>query len=234
MPNPYFRFKQFIVFHDRCAMKVGTDGVILGAWADCKGANTILDIGTGSGLIALMVAQRSRAVIDAIDLNEEAVEQARDNFAASPFAERLRAYRISLQNFCPERKYDLIVSNPPYFSASLKTPDPHRTAARHDESLTPEELLDYAVSLLSETGRIALIYPADNFERITSAAMNRGLFLSRKTLVSPTPQLPPKRVLLEYSQIETMCSEEKFHIETARHQYSEEYIRLTGDFYLNL
>jgi tRNA1Val (adenine37-N6)-methyltransferase len=145
MSNPFFHFKQFTIYHNLCAMKVGVDGVLLGAWADCRNAGYILDAGTGSGLIALMLAQRSNAIIHAIDIDENSCNQAEINFTNSPFHDRLSVEHISFQNYFPPVRYDLIVSNPPYFANSLKSPDKNRNLARHDEFLPIEVLIKKAL-----------------------------------------------------------------------------------------
>ena len=232
MPNPFFRFKQFTVFHDLCAMKVGTDGVLLGAWADCLNAQTILDIGTGSGLIALMLAQRSKSVITAIDIEESAYIQAGINFKKSPFNDRLNIYHASIQQFSTSTKYDLIVSNPPYFSNSLQSPDASRTHARHNDSLSLDDLIKHSQSLLSPKGKLALILPFDIFEQVNDRALEHSLFLCRKTQVCPTPSQAPKRILLEYSMEKQPIVENELFIEKSRHVYSEEYRNLTSKFYL--
>ena len=149
MSNPYFRFKQFTVYHDLCAMKVGVDGVILGAWADCRNIKYSLDVGTGSGLIALMLAQRSEAYIHAIDIGENAYKQAEINFNNSPFHDRLSLEQIAFQDFSSSIKYDLIVSNPSYFVHSLKSPDKNRSLARHNEYLPLKVLLKKLLLLTS-------------------------------------------------------------------------------------
>lgn len=133
MPNPYFSFKQFTVYHDRCAMKVGTDGVLLGAWADVVSARNILDIGTGTGLISLMMAQRCNARIRAVDIDADAVEQARGNVAASPWQDRIEVELQDICHFTSETLFDVIVSNPPYFTDSLKCPGKQRNIARHTD-----------------------------------------------------------------------------------------------------
>ena len=136
MPNPFFRFKQFTVYHDRCAMKVGTDGVLLGAWTNLSQSRRILDIGTGTGLIALMMAQRVPEVpITAIDIDAEAVNQANENFSASPWNNRLEAVLQDVCTYTEKNSFDTIVSNPPYFINSLKCPDNQRTTARHTDTL---------------------------------------------------------------------------------------------------
>ena len=232
MSNPYFRFKQFTVYHDLCAMKVGTDGVLLGAWSDCKQAKTILDIGTGSGLIALMLAQRSEALIYAIDIDENACKQAKINFDNSPFFAQLIVEKAAFQHWETSLRFDLLVSNPPYFSDSLKSFDSGRNSARHNDSLFFADLIEKSFSLMNPGGKLEVIIPFDGFEVFQSLAMENQLFLCRKTLVSSLPQKSPKRVLLEYSNKDTGYREDLLLIEKSPKIYSEEYIALTEDFYL--
>ena len=233
MSNTFFQFKQFTVFQDLCAMKVGTDGVLLGAWADCENANRILDIGTGTGLIALMLAQRSKAFITGIDLEESAFRQAQHNVKLSPFAERIEIQHCDFLQFKSEKTFDLIVSNPPYFVNSLKAPDNERSNARHNDSLPLERLLFKSVSLLSPQGRIALVLPSDLLDTTEEIAGNLRLYNTRKTLVKTTPQKSPKRVLLEYSRTQpTEQQNNTLCIELSRHKYSDEFAALTKDFYL--
>lgn len=237
MPNPYFQFKQFTVYHDRCAMKVGTDGVLLGAWANASGAGTALDIGTGTGLIALMIAQRNtNALIDAIDIDLDAVAQAKDNINNSPFSSRIACFNTSLQDFQEQtdRKYDLIVSNPPFFIQSLKSPVWSRTLARHTDSLTMKDLIRGASLLLSERGRLSIIYPYEYKDELQLLAQQSGLFTSYIVNVYPTDDSSPKRVLMEFSKVVSDFSESNLVIEKKRHVYSDEYAALTKDFYLKL
>ena len=231
MSNPYFRFKQFTVYHDLCAMKVGTDGVLLGAWADCEKAKTILDIGTGSGLIALMLAQRSKAQVHAIDIDENACKQAKINFENSKFSDRLNVEKATFQHWNTPLRFDLLASNPPYFSGSLKSPDNKRNFARHNDSLFFADLIEKSCSLMNPEGKLAVILPFDEFEGFHSLALKNRLFLCHKTLVSSLPHKPPKRVLLEYSNKETDCLENILLIEESPKIFSEEYIALTEDFY---
>ena len=219
MSTPYFRFKQFTVWHDRCAMKVGTDGVLLGAWAGAsessEGASQpamtssikhILDIGTGSGLVALMLAQRfPNAFIDGIDIDSSAVLQAQDNFSASPFSTRLRAYSSPLQDWQPQEKYDLIVSNPPYFSNSLLCPDNTRTMARHDNTLSFAELFEHSDRLLSPCGTLALVLPADAEKEILALSRLHHLYCVRLCRVHTTAAKAAKRILIAFSRQVLTC-----------------------------
>jgi len=237
MPNPYFRFKQFTVYHDRCAMKVGTDGVLLGAWAGAGMAKHVLDVGTGTGLIAMMIAQRNaQAAVDAIDIDSDAVGQAKDNVAGSPFGERIKCYNVSLQEFAANRikKYDLIVSNPPFFAQSLKSPDRTRSMARHSDSLSAGELLSVSSCLLSEGGRLSVIYPATYEEVLNECAEKNKLYAVRKTYVYPTPKSPVKRILMEFSKNLSSCVESELVIEKERHVYTDEFTDLVKEFYLNM
>ena len=238
MSNPFFQFKQFTIRHDKCAMKVGTDGVLLGAWTGIESCNRILDIGTGTGLIAMMLAQRSKAVIDAIDIDAEACLQAQENAESSPFAERIKIRHSALSDFAQTDTglYDLIVSNPPYFVDSLKCPDQKRNTARHTDTLTLEDLLQDSRKLLAPQGRIALIRPYDQKERLTDCIRTQHLFLSKETSVIPVPGAEPKRLLAELTAeppvFPTFSSQ--LTIEIARHQYTDEYVSLTKDFYLKM
>lgn len=223
-------------------MKVGTDGVLLGAWAmhneQCtmnNGQCAVLDIGTGSGLVALMLAQRfPTAQTDAIDIEPSAVEQARLNFSHSPWAERLNAHLAALQDWQPDKRYDLIVSNPPYFRNSLKNPDKRRELARHTDSLPYADLLRCTSQLLAPQGTAALILPAETEDGIIRTAGGNGLYCSRLTRVHSKPGKPAKRILIEFSPTppETPPIPQTFHIESATSPRSEEYTEMTKDFYL--
>jgi tRNA1Val (adenine37-N6)-methyltransferase len=232
MANPYFQFKQFTVRHDRCGMKVGTDGVLLGAWSPIGDAQFVLDIGAGSGLVALMLAQRSSARIVAVELDEAAAIQAKENIEASPWLERMEVAQGDILSFSSDILFDLIVSNPPFFDLSLQSPDQKRTRARHTEGLSYDALLRKSAELLSPRGRICLIVPADKEQKIDELAQKNRLFPIRKTYVLPKPDAQPKRLLLELSVVERPLQTDELVIELARHQYSEGYISLTRDFYL--
>lgn len=230
-----FTFKQFHIDHSRCAMKVGTDGTLLGAWATLPAAGRILDIGTGTGLIAIMAAQRTtEARITAIDIDEECIAQARENVAASPWPDRVEVIHSSLQEYASEGSFDVIISNPPYFIDSLQSPDAARSTARHTESLPFADLVSGVERLLSPEGRFALILPPPEMERLLSAARAR-LFPVRVCEVWTTPTSGCRRVMMELAATppERKPQYEKLIIEDSGPQgYSDEYRRLTRDFYL--
>lgn len=235
MPNPYFTFKKFTVYHDRCAMKVGTDGVLLGAWTDVSSSQRILDVGTGTGLISLMLAQRcAKAQITAIDIDEEAVSQARGNMDASPWGNRMEAVWQDLNTYHPDGLFDTIVSNPPFFIDSLKCPDGQRNKARHTDTLSAHLLLQKCTELLTAEGRFSLILPAEQTEGVVVLAEEVGLHLSRFTSVITRPGLPPKRSLMEFRRQVSVCEKNSLIVELERHVYSDAYKALTHDFYLKM
>jgi tRNA1Val (adenine37-N6)-methyltransferase len=237
MPNPYFSFKQFTVYHDKCAMKVGVDGVLLGVWAGVENANKTLDIGTGTGLIALMIAQRSSTTIQAIDIDQSAILQAQENISNSPWAERIFAQRVSLQDFAASttEHFDLIVSNPPYFVNSTKAPAESRNTARHTDMLTHEELIELAIRLLNKTGRICVILPVNEGLECMAFAESKGLFCTKQVMVFPKPNASAKRLLLEFSLQFAVKEISEITIESdVRHHYSPEFTALAKDFYLKL
>ena len=235
--NP-FQFKQFTIHHDRCAQKVGTDGVLLGAWTNVENTRHIIDIGTGSGLITLMLAQRCpQATILGIDICENAASQAKENIGNSLFAEKVSIEHISVQDFAKENQhvFDVAVANPPFFANSLLSPSRERTLARHTETLSLASLFSSAAQLLSGSGRFSLIYPFDNLAETLDCAHENGFFLQRQTTVFPTPNARPKRVLLEFSkQRQPSPRYEKLVIEMERHRYSDDFKALVKDFYLKL
>lgn len=235
MPNPYFSFKQFTIRHDRCAMKVGTDGVLLGAWTDLSHSHHILDIGTGTGLIALMLAQRCpEARITAIDIDRDAIGQAKENIQASPWKDRVKAELQDVCTYQEEGLFDTIVSNPPYFIDSLKCPDQQRNTARHADTLDAGRLLLKVSELLIHDGRFSIILPAEQAEELLSSAASLGLYPSRQTWVITRPGLSPKRILLELRKTPTTFQPDELVIELERHVYSEDYIALTKEFYLKM
>jgi len=228
-----FRFKQFSITQDHAPMKVGTDGVLLGAWAGTDSPKRILDVGTGTGLIALMLAQRfPEAEIAAIEPNKDAAKDAVANFSNSPFTERLRLVSVQVQSYTPENKFDLIVSNPPYFTSSLLSPEAGRTEARHIVSLNPSELAK-ASEFLNENGRLSVIYPIETYQTFRTEMKGLGFFELRKLEVKPTPDKLHHRIMGEFGRRKQPCKLNELVIEKyGRHRYSEEYVALTKDFYL--
>ena len=237
MPNTYFKFKQFTIHQEKCAMKVGTDGVLLGAWTNCENAKYVLDIGTGTGLIALMIAQRSQAVIDAIEIDENACNQAQENFQKSPWNERINLIHQSFQDFAKEteKKYDLMVSNPPYFQNSLYAPDEQRTKARHNMEFELDDILVGAEKLLAENGALSIILPYIEGVLFITNAAEKGFYCVRQTNVLPKPKTQTKRLLLEFQRQKKAIIDQELIIELDnRHEYSENYKNLTKEFYLFL
>ena len=231
-----FRFKKFELSNERAAMKLGTDSVLLGACVDVDGVKNVLDVGTGTGVIALMIAQRTEGElqpqIDAIDIDLPSVEEAKENFENSPWADRLRVFHSALQDY-PLKEYELIVSNPPYFDNSLLNPDSRKSGARHTFSLSYIDILEYARQSLSPQGRLALILPAEVEKNLIRVAASYSLFPRSILRVRTVERKAPKRIVIEFSRIKlesritnlTMSSEGK---------YTAEYNKLVEAFLLNL
>jgi tRNA1Val (adenine37-N6)-methyltransferase len=234
-----FQFKQFTINQDQCAMKVGTDGVLLGAWCPIKNHPfSVLDIGSGTGILSLMLAQRSNAEqIDALEIDENAYEQCVENFESSPWGDRLFCFHAGLDEFMdePEDEYDIIISNPPFYSEDYKTESGPRDLARFQDALPFEDLIEAAQLLLSENGIFAVIIPFKEEEKFIALAGDFDLLPFRITRVKGTSTTEIKRSLLAFSFIrKEKIDEDELIIETARHQYTEEYIALTKDFYLKM
>ena len=235
MANDYFQFKQFTIHQQRCAMKVGTDGTLLGAWAQVPTSSArILDIGTGTGLISLMMAQRyPEATILGIDVDCEAVSQAQENVATSPFASRVDIQLQNVLDFECEECFDAIVSNPPYFVDALTCPNQQRTIARHTTNLTYKGLMESAFRLLKPNGLFSLVIPSENRSLLESEARIVGFFLTRVCLIRTTPQKQPKRQLIEFMKhsIDKLYIEDGI-IEDSPNKRSPWYHHLTQDFYI--
>ena len=237
MPNTWFHFKQFTIQQQHAAMKVGTDGVLLGAWTSVPGPGSrILDVGTGTGLIALMIAQRTKNVaVDALEIDPSSARQATENFQNSPWKERIHCIQSSFQEYssrCKSR-YDLIICNPPFFSGSAKTPSIERNLARHDDSLSLEDILRGSVILMKKTTNISLILPVEKEARTLDLITEYKLYCNRLTRVIPAPGKSAKRVLMEFSYMPGKSLEDDLTIETGiRYMYSDQFNDLVDEFYL--
>ncbi len=238
MSTKPFQFKEFTIHQNKTAMKIGTDGVLLGAWVELnKDINNILDIGTGTGIIALQIAQRSSCqIIDAMEIEPDAYEQAVDNFENSNWGDRLFCYHTSIQEFTEEidEKYDLIISNPPFYNDTYKKVDPKRAAARHTEKLSFAELLTATAKLLSQKGSCSFIIPFREENNFLNLAQKVNLYPNRITRVKGNIKTPIKRTLLQLSFNNISPAVDELIIEIERHEYSEAYNELVRKFYLNL
>jgi len=233
MPSSTFNFKQFSICQDKTAMKVGTDGVLLGAWADVTPANLILDIGTGTGLIALMAAQRNPdSKIIAIEIDPEAAAQARENVLQSPFVSRIKVIQNDFFVWSTDLKFDRILCNPPFYTNRHQAGNAVRTTARHASTDEILRLLQKSSELLSPVGSVSIIVPLEILELIK--AEFKSLCISRMCMVQPTPFKPAHRALIELATFPVNFKVENLVIEAeGRHRYSESYVKLTKDFYLN-
>ena len=241
-----FRFKRFEVVNERSAMKVNTDGVLLGALMTILPTDrTLLDIGTGTGTIALMAAQRlfscgichadrsAENRVDAIDIDKASAEEAEANFRNSPWSEALHAYHTSLDDFACDRKYDLIFSNPPYFEDSLNAPEERRNNARHTSTgLSYREILDFASQSLTDNGRVAFVLPAETEQSLCRHARMNGLHLFRIVRVRTVPRKEPSRIIAEFSRMRKDTPEDTVLTIQNEGKYTEEYLSLMRDFYL--
>lgn len=233
-----FKFKQFTIEQDRCAMKIGTDSVLLGAWTSLSHQpNSILDIGAGTGILSLMMAQRSEAqIIDAIELEDEAYEQCTDNFENSPWSDRLFCYHASLDEFTTEidDTYDLIICNPPYFSEDFKSKNNQRDKARFQDAMPFDQLIESVNKLLHQNGKFSVVIPISEERNFINLAKLAGLFPERILHVKGNPESKIKRSLIQFSMEDKLTSHSDLAIETERHVYTDEYINLTKDFYLKM
>lgn len=236
MPNNFFRFRQFVIHQEMCAMKVGTDGVLLGAWA--RGGSRVLDIGTGTGVIAIMMAQRfPQAMVDAVEIDQKACLQAESNVLDSPFAGRVNVICQTVQHFasCEENVglYDAIVANPPFFENALKAPLEDRAKARHNNTLPFDQLFRSVVALMKKDGEFSAIIPFDYKVRFEQEAALAGLVISRVCAVKTTPTKQPKRYLMAFAfPNDRECDFQEGLLETQPGVRSEWYRKLTADFYL--
>jgi len=225
-----FRFQQFDIQQNANVFRVGTDAVLLGALANVSEAKNILEVGTGTGIISLMIAQRNQEVnILAIDINSEAVNISRTNFSNSLFSDRIRSKLQDLKNFGTEEKFDLIISNPPYFEINSSEKD---ILARQRLELDFCDLIKKSSQLLSEKGLLTVIIPIDSEKEFTEICSKKKLFLQRKITIKGIKTSEPKRLVLEYSFVKSEIKVENFVIEKSPRVYSDEYLELTKDFHL--
>ena len=234
--NNYFQFKHFLIVQEKAAMKVGTDGVLLGAWVNVKNEKKILDIGTGTGLIALMMAQRTTAQITGIEIEKNAAEEAIHNCARSEWKDRLSVQNISFQEFAKKNneKFNLIISNPPFFINDQKSKYTNMAIAKHNDLLPLTDLISGCRKLISEEGKLAVILPVIAAKKIIELAGEAGLFLIRLTEIFPTPQKESNRYLMEFStKKQTLCKNTLTIFEELGGNFSKSYKELTKEFYLN-
>lgn len=236
MANNYFQFKQFKIIQEKSAMKVGTDGALLGAWANVSGIKSVLDVGAGTGLISLMIAQRTSAKVLGIEIEKNAAEEANENVQKSPWKNHVTIKNTSFQEFeiSSKEKFDLIISNPPFFSNSFKNESKNLAIARHNHLLPFSELIRGSVKLLRKTGLMAIILPVIQAEEFIELAKLEGLNLSRLTKVKPSAKKEPNRFLMEFTKKQILLKKDCLTIynETGT-DYTDLYKQLTHDFYLN-
>jgi len=233
--NNWFQFKQFKIIQEKAAMKVGTDGVLLGAWVNISGAKTMLDVGTGTGIIALMLAQRSRAKITGIEIEKNAANEAAENARNSPWPNRISIQHKSFQELAStsQKQFDCIVSNPPFFAHNIQSADKNLAIARHSDLLSFSDLAKGAKKLLTTNGKLALILPAESAPKFIETAKCHGLYLSFLTEVKPNPLKPANRWLMEFTQKPQQPGKNSLSIRNDKgNDFSPQYKMLTRDFYL--
>lgn len=216
-------------------MKVGTDGCLLGAWSDVSESKKVLDIGCGSGLISIMIAQRCNAQITGVEIDPEAAKQAKENAESSPWSNRIEITNKDINIYTTEKKFDTIVSNPPFFSDSLKCPGKERSFARHDETLTCGNLMECVSRMLTNDGKFSIVIPSDYLQKWCDEALFKGLSATRITFVRTLPHKPAKRVLVEFTKRACVKAETtELILEEEPGKYSEKACILLRDFYLKI
>ncbi|ALI98149.1 tRNA1(Val) (adenine(37)-N6)-methyltransferase [Rufibacter tibetensis] len=235
MPNSYFQFKQFLIRQDKCAMKVCTDSCVLGAAVNVAGAKRILDIGAGTGLLSLMVAQRApEALIEAVEIDTAASEQAQENIAASPWANRIRLFPMSLQEFAQYQPapYDIIISNPPFFQASLKSLDSAKNQAKHTETLSFTEIISFAQHFLSPDGKLHILLPTHEAKVFENEALQKGFFTNSILWLETTPQGKLLRAIHTYSRYAVSTTESTLAVREKDQTYTKAFQELLKEYYL--
>ncbi len=231
-----FRFKQFQLHHHRSSMKVGTDANLLGIWTNINDVKTVLDVGSGCGIIALLIASRSKAQVDAIELDTNSASEAKENFQESPFSQRMKLIHEDVVSFSTRhpQTYDLIVSNPPFFTNDLRSDDQRWSNARHGDTLNFRQLCETSVWMLKPRGTLSLVLPYDASPAFTRLAHEHGLYLSRSMLIFPRRGLPPNRINMEFVMGTAKAeSQERLIIREEDHSYSQQFIDFMKDFYIS-
>ncbi len=230
-----FKFKKFILYHQKSTLKVGTDAILLGAWACTENAEKILEIGCGCGIITLMLAQRSNATIDAVEIDFNSTEEAKRNAEISEWKNRINIQNISFQDFIKDKKeiYDLIVSNPPYFSNSLKSNDLNRNLAKHNDSLSYKELASGILKLLKTNGKATIILSKSESKTFKNIALENGLYCNKEMEVFPKTGLKSNRLLMQFEKQKLEPEIKKISILDSNNKHTTEFINLCKDFYLN-
>ncbi len=231
-----FHFKQFSLYHHRSTMKVGTDAVLLGVWTDVKDVSEALDIGTGSGILSLLLAARSQCRVEAVEIDHASVEEARDNFSNSPFANRLFIHQADFNLFTKQNKkrYDLIISNPPFFINDRKSEKEHKRLARHTDTLTYEQLIDGVRHLLKPNGRISVVLPYREGQHFIQLAIRKGLFVQRQMIIFPKPCREPNRMNIQLGFEKTPVDQEKFIIRNEDGSFTNAYRSYLEDYYTSI
>ena len=234
MSNPIFTFKKFVIRQDKCLMKISTDSVLIGAWVDPSKAKRILDVGTGTGIIALMLAQRSSAKIDALDICSDGCTQAQENFSGSEWSERIKVHCTALQEFSSNEKYDIIVSNPPFFTCPKTHKEINGAQAWFTHKLSFAELAFHVIRLLSKKGSFYIILPVHEGAYFTNEAEKRNLFLVNYTWVKTTTRKKfPKRILMRFEFVRQSSRDDRLLIIQNDNNYTDDYKELTKDYYLH-
>jgi tRNA1Val (adenine37-N6)-methyltransferase len=238
MPNNYFHFKQFTIQQEKCAMKVCTDACLFGAWAGDylhnKFANNILDIGTGTGLLSLMLAQKTSAAIDTVEIDKEAYEQALENVQQSAYEKSIKVFLTSINDFKPDYKYSFIVSNPPFFEADLKSAQQNKNAAKHDTTLTLDVLCQKVKQLMNKEGYFAVLLPYHRTNYFITESLKNDLHCIEMVLIKQTPKHDYFRSMLLFSFSKTKITEKEIIIKDTDGNYTKAFTALLKDYYLYL